>query len=98
MPACPSSQSAGKGRSRHASRQAFIDEGAYPPEDGEAAPEPVEEESKQVSIPAPDPALPPSFDSDSSAHHFRFLESANQARPFTRRGVLTAVRRSVHCD
>ena len=35
-------------------------------------------ETKQVSIPAPDPALPPSFDSDSAAHHFRFLESANQ--------------------
>ena len=34
----------------------------------------------QVSIPAPDPALPPSFDSDSSGHHYRFLESANQAR------------------
>ena len=32
----------------------------------------------QISIPAPDPALPPSFDSDSSAHHFRFLESASQ--------------------
>lgn len=59
-------------------RKAFIDE-TYPmEEDGEAAQEPVEEESKQVSIPAPDPALPPSFDSDSSAHHFRFLESANQ--------------------
>ncbi len=34
----------------------------------------------QVSIPAPDPALPPSFDSDNSGHHYRFLESANQAR------------------
>ena len=36
--------------------------------------------TRQVSIPAPDPALPPSFDSDSSGHHYRFLESANQAR------------------
>jgi len=34
--------------------------------------------SPQISIPAPDPALPPSFDSDSPAHHFRFLESASQ--------------------
>lgn len=44
----------------------------------EAAPTPRAVETKQVSIPAPDPALPPSFDSDSAAHHFRFLESANQ--------------------
>ena len=34
----------------------------------------------QVSIPAPDPALPPSFDSDTTGHHYRFLESATQAR------------------
>jgi hypothetical protein len=33
-----------------------------------------------VSIPAPDPALPPSFDSDTPGHHFRILESASQAR------------------
>lgn len=31
-----------------------------------------------MSIPAPDPALPPSFDSDNPSHRFRFLESANQ--------------------
>ena len=46
-------------------------------EEGEAPP-PPEEETKQVAIPAPDPALPPSFDSDSSAHHLRFVESASQ--------------------
>jgi GTP-binding protein EngB required for normal cell division len=33
---------------------------------------------KQVSIPAPDPQLPPSFDGDSSAHHYRQLESNQQ--------------------
>ena len=55
---------------------------AYPPEEGEAAPQEefVEEEVKQVSIPAPDPALPPSFDSETPVHHFRFLESASQVR------------------
>ena len=31
-----------------------------------------------MSIPAPDPALPPSFDSNNPSHRFRFLESANQ--------------------
>jgi Toc86/159 family protein import component len=58
-------------------RKAYVDEEPLPEEPEEAPLEPVEE-SKQVSIPAPDPALPPSFDSESSGHHFRFLESANQ--------------------
>eukprot|EP00899_Mesostigma_viride_P009339 jgi/Mesvir1/18406/Mv14282-RA.1 len=41
--------------------------------------EPAEDErSKQVAVPAPDPALPPSFDSDNPGHRYRFLESANQ--------------------
>ena len=33
---------------------------------------------KQVSIPAPDPQLPLSFDNDSQAHHYRQLESNQQ--------------------
>jgi hypothetical protein len=61
------------------------DDGSYPIEEGEAAPQEefVEEEVKQVSIPAPDPALPPSFDSETPVHHFRFLESASQVRVIT---------------
>jgi hypothetical protein len=45
------------------------------------AADPEEEQGpppKQVAIPAPDPALPPTFDSENPAHRFRFLESANQ--------------------
>lgn len=30
----------------------------------------------QVAIPAPEPALPPSFDGDTSSFRYRFLESA----------------------
>jgi hypothetical protein len=58
------------------------DEGAYPLDEAEEAQAQAdqleEEEVKQVSIPAPDPALPPSFDSETPVHHFRFLESASQ--------------------
>ena len=58
--------------------QAMIEEDpGYPQEEG-APEEPEPEPSKQVSIPAPDPALPPSFDCDNPTHRFRFLESANQ--------------------
>lgn len=34
--------------------------------------------ARQVHIPAPDPALPPSFDADNPSHKYRFLESGNQ--------------------
>jgi len=51
-------------------------------EEEQYAPDPEAEEHgpppKQVAIPAPDPALPPSFDSENPSHRFRFLESANQ--------------------
>lgn len=33
---------------------------------------------KQVAVPAPDPALPPSFDGASNAHRYRFLEPTSQ--------------------
>ena len=33
---------------------------------------------KQVAVPAPDPALPPSFDGANPAHRYRFLEPTNQ--------------------
>lgn len=64
-------------------RKAVLEEQdpAYAPMEGEMPAEelpPEPEPSKQVSIPAPDPALPPSFDSDNPSHRFRFLESANQ--------------------
>lgn len=64
-------------------RKLYGDEGddsGYLPEETDGAPaeEFVEEEVKQVSIPAPDPALPPTFDSETPVHHFRFLESASQ--------------------
>mmetsp|Transcript_21143 Transcript_21143/g.58671 ORF Transcript_21143/g.58671 Transcript_21143/m.58671 type:complete len:366 (-) Transcript_21143:146-1243(-) len=38
----------------------------------------------QVSVPAPDPALQPTFDSDNNGHRYRFLESAGGwiVRPF----------------
>lgn len=29
----------------------------------------------QVAVPAPDPALPPSFDVEGNSHRYRFLES-----------------------
>ena len=65
-------------------RRAMVDEGALmeagadgQPQE-ELPPEPEPEPSKQVAIPAPDPALPPSFDGDNPSHRFRFLESANQ--------------------
>ena len=32
------------------------------------------DDGAQVSIPAPDPPLPPTFDADVSAHRYRFLE------------------------
>lgn len=43
-----------------------------------------EEGSSQVAVPAPDPALAPSFDPDCNTHRYRFLESAGGwiARPF----------------
>ena len=33
---------------------------------------------KQVAVPAPDPALPPSFDGENPAHRYRFLEPQSQ--------------------
>jgi len=33
---------------------------------------------KQVAVPAPDPALPPSFDGDNPSHRYRFLEPQSQ--------------------
>lgn len=46
--------------------------------DEEAEAEKQETPARQVHIPAPDPALPPSFDADNLSHKYRFLESANQ--------------------
>ncbi|KAK9917294.1 hypothetical protein WJX75_002892 [Coccomyxa subellipsoidea] len=42
------------------------------------------DDGAQVSIPAPDPPLPPTFDADVSAHRYRFLEQPGGwlARPF----------------
>jgi len=51
-----------------------MEEEVYEPQEGEEVGPPP----KQVAIPAPDPALPPSFDSENPSHRFRFLESANQ--------------------
>jgi hypothetical protein len=51
----------------------LLEEAQYAAEDQEQGPPP-----KQVAIPAPDPALPPTFDSENPSHRFRFLESANQ--------------------
>eukprot|EP00898_Chlorokybus_atmophyticus_P000756 jgi/Chlat1/1681/Chrsp127S01920 len=49
----------------------------YPGED-ELPPEEEPEKSKQVAVPAPDPALPPTFDADNPSHRYRHLESPNQ--------------------
>lgn len=51
----------------------LLEEAQYAAEEQEHGPPP-----KQVAIPAPDPALPPTFDSENPSHRFRFLESANQ--------------------
>eukprot|EP00873_Tetraselmis_striata_P028343 jgi/Tetstr1/448607/TSEL_035856.t1 len=42
------------------------------------------ESKTQVAVPAPDPALQPTFDSDSNGHYYRFLEAAGGwvVRPF----------------
>lgn len=42
------------------------------------------ENKTQVAVPAPDPALQPTFDSDSNGHRYRFLEAAGGwiVRPF----------------
>ena len=44
------------------------------PKDQQESPAPP----KQVAVPAPDPALPPSFDGANPAHRYRFLEPTNQ--------------------
>lgn len=54
------------------------EEAAFAAAEAEQAEQGLPPPAKQVAIPAPDPALPPSFDGDNPSYRFRFLESANQ--------------------